>query len=161
MTKTTPHGEDKLNLGPLASDIFFLTRTFQAVLRPAGQEIRNALNIEDGVIGILCLIWLNPGISQNQLASSLILKKSAVTKLVASLENDGIVARQRVEHDRRRNALTLTSKGHQLVSGIRKVSENVQADVFAGIAVEDQAVFFAVMRKLLKNSGYQSGESQG
>ncbi len=66
-----PKGDD---FGILSRDLPFMARTLQSLLRPEGHAIRQALDLEAGVIGVLSVIWLNPGISQNDLATSVVLK---------------------------------------------------------------------------------------
>lgn len=139
------------DLGPLSRDLFYMSRTLQSLLRPEGQAVRAGLEIEPGVIGVLSIIWLNPGISQNDLARSLVLKKSAITALVTRLEARGLIARERTAEDRRINALTLTAAGHALIARIRARTEAVNDRLFDGIAPRDRERFFAVMAAVIAN----------
>lgn len=142
--------KSQTQLGPLQHDLFFTVRNLHSLLRPHGQRIRESLNIEDGVIGVLNIIWLNPGISQNALAASLAIKKSAVTKLVKSLEANNYITREKVNEDRRMNALTLTSSGHQLVASIRKLTDEFHANLFETIPDSDLDTFFNIADKLFE-----------
>lgn len=139
------------DLGYLSKDLPFMARTLQSLLRPEGQKIRDALDIENGVIGVLLTIWLNPGISQNDLATSVVLKKSAVTALVKMLETRGLVDRQRNEQDRRSNLLTLTTQGHALIADIRNHTKALNDRAFDGVQDQDRQTFFAVMDRVVKN----------
>tara|TARA_R100000322_G_scaffold131171_1_gene87190 strand:- start:11687 stop:12184 length:498 start_codon:yes stop_codon:yes gene_type:complete len=145
---TSQTGKNRIILGPLSSDLPFMIRNLHSMLRSVGVSIRAPLNLESGSIGILCLIWVNPGISQNDLAENLAMKKSAIAKLVKSLEAQGYLERQRVAGDRRMNAITLTSEGHKLVAAIRELSVPLNQEVTEGISREDLAVFFRVLEKL-------------
>ncbi len=156
MSKLKTQSGSEVELGPLAHDLMFMIRNMQTLLRPEAQAVRGALNLEPGVIGVLSIVWLNPDISQNDLAASLVLKKSAVTKLVKSLEADGLLTRRKVSADRRRNALTLTSDGHALISEMRGLTDALHDRLFDGVAEDDRAAFFRVMFGLFSRL-----ESQG
>ena len=138
-----------VDLGPLEQDVIFMTRNLQTLLRPKGEALREALGLEAGMIGVLSVVWLNPGVSQNDLAASLVLKKSAVTKLVTTMEQQGLVARRRVSEDRRMNALSLTADGHQMIAKVRRFTEELQDALFDGIDAEKRSTFFEVMAALL------------
>lgn len=148
MTDSNQTGKPRIILGPLVSDLPFMIRNLNAMLRSVGATIRAPLSLESGSIGILSLIWVNPGISQNDLAENLAMKKSAIAKLVKSLETQGLIERQRVAGDRRVNAITLTSEGHQMVAAIREISVPLNEAITADIPNEDREVFFRVLKKL-------------
>ena len=143
-----PSGPSPIILGPLAEDLPFMIRNLHALLRPVGHIVRDPLGIESGSIGILSMVWVNPGISQNDLAANLAMKKSAIAKLVKSLEQDGLLDRTRVPGDRRMNALTLTAQGHQMVGQIRRLTQALNDDLARDIPAHDREVFFRVLEKL-------------
>jgi DNA-binding MarR family transcriptional regulator len=147
MKHRTPSGTE-VDLGPLGRDLPFMIRNIQVLLRPEGEAIRNALGIEHGSIGVLSIVWLNPGISQNDLAASLAMKKSAIAKLVKLLEEQKLVSRKRISADRRFNALTLTSEGHLLVAEIRRLTDALNARLLEGTEEADRGAFFRVLARL-------------
>lgn len=102
---------DTVLLGPLRENLPFLTRALRAYIRAENAEFFSDFEAEQGEIVVLSVIGLNPGISQNDLAATLVFKKSAVTKLVKDLEARGLVGRAKVAADKRYNALTLTPLG--------------------------------------------------
>lgn len=140
--------EGRVILGPMATDLPFMIRNVYSMLRPLGAVVRAPLKIESGGIGVLSLIWVNPGISQNDLAANLAIKKSAVTKLVKRLEAEGLVERRRAEGDRRTNALTLTSEGHMLMGEIRAMTMAQNDDIMSGIPREEREIFYRVLGRL-------------
>lgn len=76
---------DRIVLGYLSRDLTFMTRVLRAHVRWAntnGSDENSALGSDAAVLSV---IGLNPGISQNDLASAVVLKKSAVTKLVSDM----------------------------------------------------------------------------
>jgi len=141
-----------IHLGPLAEDLPFMIRNLQAFLRPHSEALRQRLGLEAGMIGILSLVGLNPGLSQNDLAASVALKKSAVTKLVKELEARQLIARQRVAEDRRWNALFLTEQGEAMLGQLRQFSKTLHSQLFKDIDPADRAIFFQVLKQLTETS---------
>ncbi|MCK5744899.1 MarR family winged helix-turn-helix transcriptional regulator [Oricola sp.] len=109
------------------------------------------------MIGVLNIVWLNPGISQNDLAGSVALKKSAVTKVVQLLEANKLLARQRTQNDRRYKALKLTPAGEELVRNIRLETDRLHAEWFEGVKQDDRDIFFDVLIRILTNLGRKYG----
>ena len=135
-------------LGPLTEDLPFMIRNLNAMLRPVGAAIREPLDLEAGSIGVLFLVWVNPGVSQNDLAENLAMKKSAITKLVKELETQGHLERSRHQGDRRVNSLTLTAKGHRLVASIREISVPLNKTLTAHLSKDEHDLFVRVLSKL-------------
>lgn len=157
MTKPDDKAPTKEHLGLMSRDLPFMVRALQSLLRPEGEKIRTALDIEAGTIGVLSIIWLNPGISQNDLAKSIVLKKSAVTALVQKLEDRGLILRQRNPKDRRINDLTLTTDGHALIAKIRVETQTLNDRIFAGIDHAEREQFFATLEKVVENLSSTGG----
>lgn len=151
MSDNEPKGPSGVELGPLTRDLHFMVRTLQSLLRPEGRALREAFDLEPGVIGLLLIVWLNPGISQSELARSVVLTKPSVTALVKKLETAGLLERRRVDADRRMNALTLTGEGHALIARIRSRSEAAQDRIFEGVAASDREAFFRVTQHLFEH----------
>lgn len=139
-----------VELGPLSREVVFLVRNLNALLRPEGLRMREAMEVESGAIGVLAMIWINPGISQNDLAASLALKKSAVARSVKQLEEQGLVARRRAAADRRANALTLTEAGHEKMAIFRPLSAALHERLFEDTPAEDREAFLRVLAALVE-----------
>ena len=113
MSETAPMDESdrRTELGHLRDNLPFLTRALRAYIRSENAVFFGDFQSEQGEIAVLSVIGLNPGISQNEVAAALVLKKSAVTKLIKGLEDRQLVERRKGETDKRFNALTLTPDG--------------------------------------------------
>jgi len=136
------------DMGPLAEDLLFMMRTVQGQLRPEVQALRDALAVESGMIGVMSIIWQRPGISQNDLAAVVALKKSAVTKLVKELEERQLITRERVSSDRRMNALHLTDAGREMIAESRTIVAEIEGRAFDGVPEADRKTFFRVLGHL-------------
>jgi len=78
------------------------------------------LEITPGLFAVLVLIESNPGLKQTELARAVHLDRSTVVSVVDTLERRGLVTRRTVAHDRRSNALELTSAGVALLRRLKR-----------------------------------------
>ena len=140
----------RIRAGWLQHDLPFLIRSLRYLLRPQGEALRHAAGLEAGEIGILAVLQLNPGISQNDLAASVVLKKSAVTRIVQNLERRELIERMRSAADRRANCLHLTDAGIAVVESVRKATLALHDEWFESVSPADRAVFFAVLNTLIE-----------
>lgn len=140
-----------IHAGWLRRDLPFLTRSLRFLLRADSDSLRADSGLEAGDIGVLAVVSLNPGITQNDLAASLVLKKSAVTRVVQRLEKRRLLTRRRSTTDRRANRLSLTAEGAQLAESLRRATQARHGGWFDGIDPADAEVFFAVLFRLVAN----------
>ncbi len=154
-------GTTGVQLAGLSEDIVFLTRTVRAHLRTEISPLRAEFNVAPGEIGILRIIGANPGISQNDLAATVVLKKSAVAMVVRDLMERGLIARKQQKTDRRYNALTLTSKGRELVDVLADRVKSMHDDWFANFSPDERQQLFNGLNKLSARLSSRDIDLQG
>lgn len=107
---------------------------------PRVRLLRNALTarsiaasapygLPTGSLTVLSLIAANPGSSQAGLARRAGINKSALVGIVDQLESRGLAGRDRSSSDRRRNSLSVTPEG-----------EEVMHQLFAAVAPEERPI---------------------
>lgn len=104
----------RLKLGILRGNIGYLTRVVRNVVRHSSGAFVGELGFVTGQITLLGLIAANEGVSQNDLAAALLMRKSQVTGLIQDLVERDYVIRVEMGTDRRFNALSLTRSGKQV-----------------------------------------------
>ena len=144
-----PVASSKIELGYLAEDISFMTRVLFAHVRLANAEFHREWDTVSGTLSLLSLIGLNPGISQNDLASTVVMKKSAVTKLIGELEAKGLVIRDKPKSDRRFNALSLSLDGEARWMELRGRLRERQEILLHPLNLRDRDRLFALMGRLV------------
>src|SRR5262245_54333407 len=102
----------RLKLGILRDNLGYLTRLTRNVVTQSSADFVDDLGFATGQITLLGLIAANEGVSQNDLARALLMRKSQVTGLIHDLVERGLVTRSEMS-DRRFNALALTKAGAQ------------------------------------------------
>jgi len=138
-------------LGYLSRDISFLTRAVRAHLRTEGAHLREEFGAQPGEIAIINLIAINPGITQNEVAATVVLKKSAVTRVIHSLEERNLVSRTRVRRDKRFNALNLTEAGEAKVKSLKARMDQLHQRWLAGFSDVERDLLFDFLHRIVAN----------
>jgi len=150
-----------VELGYLARNIPFLTRVLRAFIRTENASFYRDTHLEPGEIAILNLIGINPGLSQNDLAGAVVIKKSAVTKIVKELEARGFVARRKISSDRRYNALTLTGDGERKREEVLGRMTEQQEGVLSVFTAKEQDQLFELLNRLLAHLAARNALAAG
>ncbi len=141
--------ESAPNLGNLSQDISFVSRILRTRILEQNESFFVEHNAAGGQVAVLNLIDLNPGLTQKQLAKIVVLKKSALTKVVNELENAGLIERRKEGEDMRLNALYLTSEGAERVAEMRPAMARLQEELLAPLSPVERAMLFELLWRLI------------
>jgi len=147
----------RVTLGPLAEDISFMSRVLRAQIRGETNAFLEKHQVRGGEIVVLNLINHNPGISQNDLAAAVVLKKSAVTQLVNQLEEAGLIERRKGAGDRRVNQLHLTQAGEARRAALLAPMQAQQERLLAPLDAAERARLFELMGRLVDHLAGRPG----
>lgn len=136
-------------LGHLEQDLPFVSRLVRARIQAATADVVAVHGAIPGEIALLNLIGLNPGVSQKDLAQRVILKKSALTKLINELESRGLIERRKEDADARLNALHLTQDGSDRLARLRAALDPVQQDLLRPLSPAERAMLFELLWRLV------------
>ncbi|MFD8494688.1 MarR family winged helix-turn-helix transcriptional regulator [Amycolatopsis sp. NPDC059657] len=89
-----------------------------------------------------------PGIQMGQLAEQMKVTARTVTKLVDSLERDGLVRRAPNAHDRRVTHIELTDAGHGQLNEIRHEHGVMWESAFDALSAVERKRLLGLLRKL-------------
>jgi DNA-binding MarR family transcriptional regulator len=87
--------------------------------------------------------------SQAALGRRLWIDRSNLHAILNELERDGLVARVRDEHDRRRNVITLTPAGNAALSRLDKAVEAAQSTLLEPLSKSDRREFRRLLEQLV------------
>ena len=138
-----------LHLGALEDNISYLTRALRSVLQQSAEGYVGPLGLLPGEITVLSLVAANEGMSQNDLARALVVKKSQVTGLVRGLVERGHLACVESPTDRRYNALSLTPAGRGVWKQAQQALKKHNQAMLKALAAEERTELTRLLRKLL------------
>lgn len=90
-------------------------------------------------VGLLAALTTAPAASQLDLARLMGVAPSLVVRLADHLEDLGAVERVRDPGDRRRQALRLTDRGHDLLAACAEISRSLDRELLAGLSGAERA----------------------
>ncbi len=123
-----------------------LARVFQRVERDSGERLRGwELNVAQ--FDVLAHVGLSEGMTQQELADSLLVTKGNVCQLLDRMEGRGWISRRQ---EGRANRLFLTGKGRRLFDEVVPRHEALIAGRFSALSLEEQDRLRELLRKLDK-----------
>lgn len=141
-----------LLLGYLAEDISFVTRVLRTKVSKENVKFYSDHGVAGGEVVILSLIGLNPGTSQKELAEAVVLKKSALTKVVNEMEASGLIERRKGSDDKRFNTLHLTPAGEAKREAMRKDMAKLQDKLLAPLSPIERKELFRMLWQLTQDN---------
>ncbi|WP_106495373.1 MarR family winged helix-turn-helix transcriptional regulator [Lentibacillus sp. Marseille-P4043] len=108
-------------------------------------------NIHVGQDHALSELWREEGVTQNQLRERMGCEAPTVTNMVKSLEQNGLIFRQRDGEDARVSKVYLTSEGKELQAPVNKIWETQQENLLEGILPEERLLLRRLMKQMVKN----------
>ena len=140
-----------IDYGPLAEWVGFHLRmaqisAFQAFVREVGE-----VDLPPGRFALLTLIGRNPGISQTVLSRAAGRDKSTLTPALQDLKRRGLIARVRLENDRRSYHLTLTPAGEAMLLRLTECAARHERNLDRVIGARDRARFLSTLRKVMSD----------
>lgn len=113
---------------------------FAAVLQPLGIDPRH--------FGIMRIIAMTEGRSQQQLGEALMVPASRMVALIDDIEERGLVERRRNPHDRRAHALHLTPKGRKLYDRAVEAATAYEDRLCAALSPDEREQLLNLLRRL-------------
>jgi DNA-binding MarR family transcriptional regulator len=141
-------GERRVQLGLLGDYVGFRMRRVQNQLSADFATATAHLGIRSGLFSSLALIEANPGLSQQELSSTVGLDKSITVQIVDELEKRGWAQRERSKVDRRRHALTILPDGVTVLAEMVAIMARVEAEVLAQLGPAERPIFDAALDRM-------------
>ena len=116
-------------------------------------ERMGALGLTPPDAGILRLLRLTAGLSQQELAAKLGIHPSRLVALLDELERKGLVERKSNPDDRRQYSLHLTEKGTKTLEEIGHVAQQHQEALCAALTLEERDKLAELLRKIADQQG--------
>jgi DNA-binding MarR family transcriptional regulator len=111
-------------------------------------ERLTVLGLQPSDVGILRLITVEPGLSQQTLAAHLGVGASRVVVLIDELEKKGLLSRERSTRDRRNYELRLTDAGLGVMSRMREIGADHENDLIKVLSAEERETLAGLLNKI-------------
>jgi DNA-binding MarR family transcriptional regulator len=121
-----------------------LARVFQKVDHASADHLR-CWGLSVAQFDVLAHVGSAEGLSQQELADSLLVTKGNVCQLLGRMEADGLIRRA---PEGRANRLYLTEKGRQLAARVLPAHEELVASQFSSLTPDERQQLLSVLRKL-------------
>jgi len=147
--------------GSVGGDPAFLLSQLGAHAASRFAERLSALELTPPDAGILRLLRMSSGISQQELSGRLGIHPSRLVAILDNLEQRGFVERRPNPEDRRLYSLHLTDGGAEILSSIGKVAREHQDVLLAALTAEERAQLGGLLQKIADQQGLARGIHPG
>ena len=120
-----------------------LMRVFQKIDRASGEQLR-AWDLSVAQFDVLAHVRASEGMTQQELADSLLVSKGNVCQLLDKMEGRGWILRRQ---EGRTNRLSLTEDGRKVFEEVVPAHEALIAERFSVLSEEEQAQLYELLRK--------------
>jgi DNA-binding MarR family transcriptional regulator len=119
------------------------------------------LDLTPPQVGLLRVVALEPGRSQQALAGQLGTPPTRLVALVDDLERRGLLERRRNPQDRRLHAVHLGPAGEKVMTEIRTVAREHDDAVLGALDADERAQLLSLLGKLAESHGLAAGIHPG
>ena len=131
---------DDYLLFQLASASQHLSDEFHRKVKASGTKIH--------VWRVLACVVDQPGLMLTSLSKLVLYEQSRLTKIIDQMVDDGLVKKQSVAGDRRKMAIFVTAKGHDLVAPLLISAKAHETKVLENLTASEQTMLKRVLNKL-------------
>jgi DNA-binding MarR family transcriptional regulator len=124
-------------------------------------ERLRVLDLAPADVGILRLLRIASGLSQQELAGKLKIHPSRLVAILDNLEKRGFLERRPNPDDRRLYSLHLTKEGEEVLGRIGKVAREHQDALLAALNDEERAALGSLLLRIADQQGLVRGVHPG
>ena len=146
-TETTPRPIHRVAKELVASSGFLLARLGLAFKSRAIERIEQE-GFEAHHYSLLAMLGEGARETQSTIADALDLDPSRLVALLDSLEERGLVIRQRDPHDRRRHVVNITQEGKRQLQRLRSITRRLEDEFFAPLTDDQRDEFHELLLRL-------------
>lgn len=114
----------------------------------AGSLLRG-LDLSAGQELLLMMLWEQEPRAQAEITRELAVEPPTVAKMLARMEQAGIIARVKSEQDRRVVLVSLTDKGRALEAPVRAAWQELEARTAASLTTDEVDTLVGLLRRVL------------
>lgn len=127
-------------------------RAAAAVRGEAERDVLASDQLSWGGWAILWVLWVWGDMPTSRLADECGLAKGTLTGMLTTLEKRDLVARHRVEEDKRKVMVRLTDVGDKTISELFPTFNGFEADMLSGLSGDEQRELARLLRIVITNA---------
>jgi DNA-binding MarR family transcriptional regulator len=154
--RTEPDAEPKLR----GSTAFLLAQVGAHAATQFGERL-TSLRLNRPHAGILRLIGLSPGLSQQELGRRLAILPSQLVALLDELQQRGLIERRQDPADRRTYALHLTASGRNVTEQIGRIAREHDDAICAALNIDERQQLNRLLGRIADQQGLNPGVHPG
>src|SRR4051794_18633620 len=140
----------------LSSTVFLLGRVGYAAKARAMEEFEE-IGFSPYHYGVLTVLEESPRQTQAEIADALHVDRSQLVGLLDTLEERGLIERQRDPADRRRHMVSLTAEGRRQLGRIRSIVKRLEEELLAPLDGEGRTALHAILLDLARHHDPRCG----
>lgn len=113
------------------------------------EQIRDA-GFSDTEHAICTFLCFHDQVSQDMIANALLLDKTTVAKALKNLEEDGFIAREQDDQNRRKNIIRITDEGRVSVSASMHLYDDWFSGICSCLSKQEQEQFEQTVDRLIQ-----------
>lgn len=134
----------------LGKRVIILSNQVKHYLHQAAEE-EGISGAQSRILHFLALEGENRDIFQKDIEDKFFLGRSTVTQTLQSMEKNGLILRQSVEHDARLKKLVLTEAGREVCGRVDKKIDDMESQLKSNLSQEEIQQFHSLMDKMSAN----------
>ncbi len=119
--------------------------------RQRAESLLNQVGLHVGQEMLLSQLWEREGVTQNDLAESLLLQPATVTNMLRRLESAEVVDRREDPEDQRISRVFITVKGRELEDPVSEKWGQLEEQTFAGFTLEERVLLRRLLLQAYQN----------
>jgi DNA-binding MarR family transcriptional regulator len=135
-----------IEVAEYAGQLFF--RLWRASHTRTAQAL-DSIGLTTTTFAVLNVLGAREGTIQQQLSTDMGIDPSAMVKLINTLEEAGLVERQRRPNDRRAWEVTITSNGRRRLRQAKELASDAEDEILGGLTVARRRQLLALLRQAL------------
>jgi DNA-binding MarR family transcriptional regulator len=138
----------RMELGGLGELLGFHLRLAQLAMYRDFVSAMEELDLTQKQLATLQLIGANPGVSQVDLAATLGTDRATMMGMIDRLDQRDLLVRERSASDRRRQELSLTKRGAELLSEAQRVLARHEQDYTSRFSQAELEALMSALRRI-------------
>ena len=138
---------------PLKSTVGYMLAGVCKLHRQRAEVLLNGIGLHVGQEMLMCALWDKEGITQIELAETVMLQPATVTNMLQRLERGGFVERRPDIEDQRISRVFTTEKGRDMEKVVQEKWSQLEQEAFGGLSVEERMLLRRLLLQVYQDLG--------